>query len=279
MATAPVKLTPLGSALLQRAEGAVRVAARRRGAETVLADLYQKGAAKAMLPRAPGPGLTAVLLNTAGGMTGGDRFAITGVAGAGADLTLTTQTAERAYRALPGTRAEVSVALRAGPGARLAWLAQETILFDGAALSRHYNVDLADDAAFLAVEPVILGRAAMGETVTRLAHSDQWRIRRGGRLVWADALRLHGNPEEIVNDPAVLDGHRAFATLILVAPDAERHLARLRGALAPAGAASLIRPGVLAARLTAPDGFGLRRTLMPALEVLTGADLPKTWRL
>ncbi|MEM0942587.1 MAG: urease accessory protein UreD [Pseudomonadota bacterium] len=216
-----------------------------------------------------------MILNTAGGITGGDRFAYRAAAGPGARLSLTTQAAERAYRAQPQETGHVHAHLTAAEGARIDWLPQETILFDGSALSRRLEVDLAPDATLLAVEPLIFGRAAMGERLRALRFSEQWRVRRAGRLVFADALRLQGPAEEILAGPATLAGHRAMASILLAAPDAERFLAPLR-TLCPA---SLIRPGILAARITAPSGFELRHILLPALELLRGAPLPKVWTL
>lgn len=265
--------------VVPRAIGTVRVAAKRSGERTVLDRLYQKGSAKALLPRTFETGLTAVLLNTSGGVTGGDRFAYAADAQAGTHLTLTTQAAERAYRALPGHTGQIETRLTAHQGARLDWLPQETILFDGAALNRRFDVDLAADATLLAVESFILGRAAMGETVHDLRLSDQWRVRRDSTLVYADALRMHGDADAIARRAGTLGGHRAFATILFTGPDADRHLAPLRSRIGATGGASLIRDGVLAARLTAADGFHLRKALIPALEHLRGTPLPRPWSI
>ena len=144
-----------------------------------LIGLRQQGSAKCFLPRTHAEA-TAVFLNTAGGLTGGDRFAYAAEARAGARLTATTQAAERVYRAQPGETARVSGRVTLGAGARLDWLPQETILFDGGALDRRLEVDMAEDARLLAVEPLVLGRAAMGETVHEARFRDAWRLRRGG---------------------------------------------------------------------------------------------------
>ena len=257
-----------------RAEGAVHVSARLRGTQTRLARLRQQGSAKALLPR--GEGFDIVLLNTAGGITGGDRFDWTAEAGPGTKITLTTQAAERAYRAQPGQTGHSRSRLSAGPGARIDWLPQETILFDRSALARSLDADLAEDATLLAAEAVILGRSAMGERLSRFRFADQWRIRRGGRLIYADALRLS---ETALAGPAALAGHRALASLMLAGPGAGRLLAPLRACLPQTAGASLITRDVLAARILAPDGFTLRRALIPALELLRAASLPKPWTI
>ena len=253
--------------------------ARCAGSRSVLADLGQSGSARAMLPRTGTPDLQVVLVNTAGGVTGGDRFEWCGRAGSGAALTLSTQAAERAYRALPEQTGRVVTTLTADPGGALHWLPQETIVFDGARLERRLDADLAGDATLLAVEPLIFGRTAMGERLGGIHLTDRWRIQRDGVLIFADALRFCGDGEDLLARPAVLAGNRAMATVLLVAPTAEARLDRLRALLPRTAGASLIRPGVLTARIVAADGMALRRVLVPALEMLRGAPLPKVWRL
>ncbi|MDB5447547.1 MAG: ureD, partial [Phenylobacterium sp.] len=240
--------------------------------------LYQDGCAKIRLPRdAAAHGLEAVLINTAGGLTGGDRLAWRVEAGAGAALTLTTQACERIYRA-SADRAEVAVRLVAEAGARIDWLPQETILFDRAALARTFDVDLAAGARLLAVEAVVLGRTAMGERVCSGLLRDRWRVRRDGRLVFADDLRFEGDIAALTARAPVLSGACAFASLVLVAQDAERDLERVRAALGPCGGASAFE-GKLFARVVAREGLALRRALVPAIEALRGEALPRVWRL
>lgn len=258
-----------------RAEGEGRIAVAPGRGGTRLARLHQRGSAKILCPRHEGPGFEAVLLNTAGGLAGGDRFKWAAEAGAGARLTLATQAAERAYRAQPSETAMVETRLALEAGARIDWLPQETILFDGAALARRLEVDMAPDATLLAVEPVVFGRTAMGETVRRAAFADRWRIRRGGALLHAEALRLEGPVADILARPAVLGGGAAMATVLLVAPDAEARLEAVRAA----GAAASAWDGRLVARFAAADGAALRRALIPVLMVLRGAALPRVWTI
>jgi urease accessory protein len=260
-------LTPL-----QRAKGCGRIVVNARGLER----LYQEGCSKIRLPRG-GSGLEAVLINSSGGLTGGDRLEWTAAAGPGARLTLTTQACEKVYRARDG-RAETRVSLTVGAGGRLDWLPQETILFDGGVLARRLETDLAPGARLLAVEAVVLGRTAMGERVRAGELADRWRIRRDGRLLFADDLRLAGPIAATAERPAVLAGATAFASILLVADDAERFLGPLRATLGANGGASAFE-GKLFARIVASDGFDLRKRLLPALEVLRdGEPLPRVWR-
>lgn len=239
---------------------------------TGLKRLREAHAAKA---RIPAGSREAILINTGGGLAGGDRFSFAITAEENARLTLTSQAAERVYRTL-GPAAEVDVRLAAEAGATLMWLPQETILFDGAALSRRITADLAEDARFLAVESIILGREAMGETVRHARLRDRWRIRQEGRLIFADDLAFDGPPPA---SPATLGEARAFATIVAVSPEADALLDQTRAAISASGGASAWS-GKIVARLAARDGFALRKALIPALTVLAGgAALPKTWSL
>tara|TARA_R110000772_G_scaffold49123_6_gene112829 strand:- start:140910 stop:141758 length:849 start_codon:yes stop_codon:yes gene_type:complete len=266
---------------LQRARGRARIAVRVEDGVTRLAELYQDGCAKLRLPKVYGPSsVEAVLLNTAGGLTGGDHYATEAEAGAGAALTLTSQACERVYRATGQVPARVDTRLTAGAGAALHWLPQETILFDGGRLERSLDVDLTGDAAFLAVEALVLGRVASGETVTGGSFADSWRIRRDGRLIFADAARIGGDIDTVAAGSAVLAGNKAVATVVLAVAGAEEKLAEVRAVLDPlatAGASAM--PGLLICRLVAADDRALRACLVPLLNLLAGRALPRVWHL
>ncbi len=264
----------------QRAVGQVRLRARGGpGGVTRLADLRHAGSLRVVFPGGRRAPLQAVVVNTAGGITGGDRFEIAAEAAEGAALTLTTQACERAYRALDGQVGRLTTRLTAGPGARLDWLPQETILFDRAALARRLDVTLAADARFLMVEPLVFGRRAMGERVRALRLSDRVAIRRGGRPLWRDGIEIDGDAEALLDRPAVAGGGRAVATLLYTAPDAEAQAAALRPTLPDGAAISLLPGDLLALRAVAADGFALRRCLLPVLDRLTGGAVPTCWRL
>jgi len=262
-----------------RARGDLTLSARLRGGRSRIGQLRQQGSFKALFPRGAGPTLCAVFLNTGGGVTGGDRFTLTAEAEPGAALSLTSQAAERIYRAQPGEVGRVSTALTVGAGAVLHWLPQETIVFDGATLERRLSAEVHETGTLLAVEPLIFGRAAMRERVRDARIEDRWRIRRGGRLVFADTLRMAGDLDALLRRPAVADGAGAMASLLLVRPDAGDMAVRLGDAIGGRGACSAIRDGVLFARIVAADGFALRQSLIPAIRLLTGGDLPRPWML
>ncbi|MGX9354635.1 urease accessory protein UreD [Roseobacteraceae bacterium S113] len=251
---------------------------KTRGGRSCIADLRLAGASKLLFPRVhDADGLTAVVLNTSGGVTGGDRFRLRLALDAKARACITTQAAERLYKAQPGETGLIANRISIASGAALHWLPQETIVFDGAAAHRSLQVDMAEDAEFLAVEPLVFGRTAMGESVAQARFRDRWTLRRAGQLVYADRLTLEGRVSDTLAHTA--DGARAMASLVLVSPRAEQMLAPLRAHLPETGGASLLAPGVLFARLLASDAFALRRALVPALETLTGAALPRTWMI
>lgn len=279
----------------QRTQGSGRIGTKRVGDRTRIDTLYQQGASKIRIPDAPwDPGLEAVIINTAGGVTGGDDLAWHAEAGAGTDLTVTTQACEKVYKADTGT-AEVTVHLSVAQGASLHWLPQETILFDRSNLTRSIHADIADDATLLLVEPVILGRRAMGETFTHGRWRDHWRIHHNGQLIHAENVHLHAPFADHLVDPAGLDGHTALVTMLLVGNHAE---AKLEGARAMmqnqpdvvAGASHWQVAGQsgatdkLVIRMLAPDGYALRHAMIPLINHLASSPdrqthVPKIWSL
>ncbi len=271
---------PAKTPALQRARGRVDLEFRASARGSVLVRLTQAGALKVKLPRvAAGASPEAVLINTAGGNAGGDRFDIAATAASGAMVTVTTAACEKVYRST-GEAAVVETSLTVGAGARLEWLPQETILFDRSRYVRRLTIDMAADAALLAVEPVVFGRLARGETMAAGLFHDRWRVYRDGRPAFADGTRLEGPVAAILDRPATLAGGRALATLFYAAPDAEERLEDVRAALAgaPAEAGASARDRMLVARIAAADGAALRATLVPALSALRGGKpMPKVW--
>ena len=274
-------MSAVSAMALQRSTGEARLRFDGRGSATRLRDLYQQGAAKAFIHAAPSGsagGPEVVFLNTSGGVTGGDRLSYGLELGAGCRLTATTQTAERAYGSLQG-RAQVSVRHRLQDGAHLDWLPQETILFDNSALERRTDIALEGCASCLLIEPVVLGRAAMGETVTGLVCDDRRCVTRDGVPVLIEPLRLV--TAALTAGAGILEGARAFATLALLARGAEDALARARAELTESGVRGGASgfDGKLVIRLMAMDGWPLRRQIMRLLAALRPAPLPRVWHM
>lgn len=266
-------------ASLQRARGRGRIGTKRRDGVSVLDTLYQDGCAKIRLPHTHADHLHAVLINTAGGLTGGDQMRWEVELADRTEASLTTQACERIYRST-GAVAEVATHLSVGAGAHLDWLPQETILFAASKLNRSIQIDLAEGASLTAVEAILLGRDAMGEDARDALLRDNWRIRQCGRLIHAEANRIDGS-HAARDNTALLAGTRAFATIVHIHADAAQRLDAVR-ALLPATdtiAASAVG-NRLVIRAMAHSGLALRRLIVPLLDHLSGAGgLPRLWHL
>ncbi|TKT82514.1 urease accessory protein UreD [Aquamicrobium sp. LC103] len=275
----PADLAPAG---LQRVCASGRLAVVRKDGRTAVETLYQEGAAKIRMPLTETGTPEAVLINTAGGLTGGDVVDWRIEAGEGTSLVLTTQACEKIYRAASG-RAEASVRLSVASGARVAWLPQESIVFDRSAFRRRLFVDLAEGAEALILEATIFGRLAMGECVGRAEFRDCWRVRQEGRLIHGEDFAAGPDLSAMLAGRAATGGAVAMATLLLVSPRAADRLDEVRAVIGDADGASawrVGRTGKLLARLVAPDGYGLRKRLVPLVDLLNGrAGLPKTWSI
>src|SRR3984893_8756018 len=211
-----------------RAQGAVTFDVQHVDGVTRRRHLHESGSLRVRFPSPEAEGLSAVFVNTAGGVAGGDRFDIEIAAGEESRLTVTTAAAEKVYRA-QGPAAQLNIALKAAEGPHLSWLPQETILFDQARVSRKIDIDLAEGASLLLCEIVVFGRAAMGETMLTGSFADRWRVRRGGRLVCAETVRRDGDIGERLKRPAIAKGGVAIGTVLIV-PGDEALATRLRDA-------------------------------------------------
>jgi urease accessory protein len=263
---------------MQRAKGRGRLAVKFADGQSRTDRLFQDGAAKIRIPGRPDGAYEAVLINTAGGLTGGDRMEWEFDVARGAHATLTTQACEKIYASL-GSAADVSTCISVGSGGSIAWLPQETILFDGAHLKRNLEVGIAADASALIVEPVIFGRLAMGELDIDGRFSDSWRIREGGKLIHAEEFRIGPHIGEASKSLAALGSARAIATVLLISPGAEMLLEEAREISGDKGGVSFWN-GKLLARLVDADAYSLRKRLVPLVHLLNqGAALPKSWSL
>ncbi len=267
----------------QRSDGAVRLHFAQGPRGTALAGLYQQAPLRVLFPTPePDEPPTAALVNCAGGLAGGDALRTEVTIGAGATATLATPAAEKVYRSL-GPETRVQTALTLEDGATLEWLPQETILFDGARLTRRMQARLGAGARLLAVEMLVFGRAARAETMQSGSLFDSWRLAGPAGLLWADALAPGEALAARLADPLGMAGAEAMATLLLAAPGAERHLPALRAVLAGSAAAATIpRPGLLLARFLG-ESLPMREAIASALVMLRSvalglpAALPRLW--
>jgi len=260
---------------LQRSRGEAEIAFKAGD----LARLYQRGAAKALLPRSHGMAHEAVIVNTAGGIAGGDRYRYGCVADA-SKMIVTTQAAERAYQSNRDEIASVDVQLTARNGARLHWMPQETILFDGSRLGRRIEVDLDAGSECLVLESLVFGRHAMGERLQYCHFTDRWRIRRDGRLVHAEALSFTGDTDRLLGASAGVAEAQMAATLVYVGPRQDQLLAeitRVLPALVSRAAVSSWQ-GRLVLRLLASETMTGKTDLSRLLNSLSGHEVPRVWQ-
>lgn len=268
--------------VFQRTTGALDLAFARAGRGARPVRLVQEGALKVRLPTVHGDhACQAIVINTAGGLTGGDRLVMRVKLDAGARLTVSGQACEKLYKSAGG-EAVLATSLEIGAGASLEWLMQPAILFDQARLARKINVDLAADSSLLAVEAMVFGRTEMKEDVVSGHVADSWRVRRDGVLVYADTFRLDGAIRQALDRPSVLAGNRAQASILYVGADAGARCAEMRDAMVDMQgcvAAASAWNGLLAARVIAADGYALTRGLIDLLTRFRNAKLPRPWMI
>ena len=262
----------------QRAQGEARGAFARVGLRTEAERTFETGGLRWRFPRSTSP-CEAVIVNTGGGVAGGDAYRIEVSLKDGAEVEATTTAAEKIYRA-DGCPASLATLLELAPRSRLFWLPQETILFDGARLERRLDVDIADDAALLVAETIVFGRLAMGESHIEAALRDSWRIRRRNELVFADETRL-ARAGAALDRRAVGAGARAVSLMLAAAPNIEARLPSLRAALMTEGAevdaGASAFDGIIVTRLVSASPSRLRAALIASIVAL-GVRVPRLWR-
>jgi len=270
------------AAFRQRALGEVRAVFARAGERSEAARVFETGGLRLRFPRGGTEG-EAVVVNAGGGMAAGDRARVDLTVGPQARVVATTQSAEKIYRS-EGEAVGVETRLRVEAGGALAWTPQETLLFEAARLERRLEAEVAADASLLLVESTTFGRLASGEARIAAYFRDRWRVRRDGRLIFADETRLE-NAGATLDRPAVGRGARAIATILCVAPNAEAQLPALRAALESVAAREGARvdagasafDGLAIARLASPSPSRLRAALVEAMLALRGRPAPRVW--
>ena len=259
-----------------RARGRIDVSVTQSAGRSRRRRVVEEGSYRIRFPNAVGEEAEAVIINSAGGVAGGDHFEVAVDVGPGARLAILTAAAEKVYRAIDAA-SHMDVRLRVAEGGALRWLPQETILFDDARLHRNISVDFDEGASLLLAEAVVFGRTAMNEAMRRGELVDRWRIRRGGRLVLAETLRLQGDVDRLLGRVACGNGAVALATAIL-APGDDALVERVRAVLEGAGSEAAISAwnGIAVARLCSKDAALLRRDLVSVLNA-AGGTLPRLW--
>ncbi|BCI66895.1 urease accessory protein UreD [Acetobacter aceti] len=270
--------------LLERAVGAYGLDVRLSGDATRVAGLKQQGCCRILMPRRPLGTPEAVLVNVSGGIAAGDQITGEIVCRAGSCLTVTTQAAERIYKAREqDAPARIEARCRVEAGARLDWLPLETIFFDRSATSRLLEIEMAGDAIFLGCETRIFGRSGSDETVEHIRLRDRLRVKRGDELLWVESLIAEGPLARLLEQKAVASGRTVMLTLWLVALDAETWLLPIREALGTQNqeveAAASAWNGMLVVRALGTSSLAISRLSRRLLSILReGRGDPVTWR-
>jgi urease accessory protein len=278
MTDSPAPVEPPGDPpRRQRAEAEARASFARVGESTEPQRIFETGGLRWRFPRSSSP-CEAAIVNTGGGVAGGDSYRVSLSLKDGAEVEATTPSAEKIYRS-DGAPARVATELILKPRARLFWLPQETLMFEGASLERRLEADIADEAALVIAESLAFGRLAMGESRIDASLKDSWRIRRNGKLVFADETRLT-HVGAALDRAAVGAGARALATIVAAAPNVEARLPDLRAAHEAAGdgveAGASAFDGLIVARLLSASPNRLRAALIASIVALGGRK-PRLW--
>jgi urease accessory protein len=270
---------------LQRSSGSCRIvlSGSEEGNRTM--DVYQQSPTRVLFPRTGGAAVEeAVLINTAGGIAGGDRIECSVTALDNASIAVTSQAAEKIYRALDEP-ARITTTLKASKMARLAWLPQETIVFNQARVIRETEIDLSSGAELLALEWLVLGRAAHGEKMRAGQITDTWRVKKDGRLIWADSFRVTDEIFPHVSSSALLSDCSAVATVLYSGPDLNEQLQFVRDVIQSleCQCGATLVSGLIVARFAAKDSSNLRGALRNFLQQFSRElgpgpfRVPKMW--
>jgi urease accessory protein len=270
---------------LHRATGCGRLVLGGSENGTRIMDVYERSPIRFMFPRAAGRAVEeAVLVNTGGGVAGGDRLECAVTALANASIAVTSQAAEKVYRAL-NEPACISTKLQVSEAARLAWLPQETIIFNWGRLIRRTEIELAFGAELLALEWLVLGRAAHGEAMVGGQITDSWRVKNNGRLIWADSFHATDETFAHLHRKALLSNCKAVGTLIYFGPRLDARLEFLREIAPSLGCycAATSVGGLMIVRFAAQVSSDLRSALRSFLKQFSQElgpgpfRVPKMW--
>jgi len=266
---------------LQRAQGAGRVVLSGSTSGTRVADVYQQFPTRIMFPQiGDGAVREAVIVNASGGIAGGDRLDLEVIALNKASVVVTSQAAEKVYRALDRP-ARIATRLKAHEAARLAWLPQETIVFNRARISRETEIELSSGAELLALEWLVFGRAAHGEEMRGGWITDSWRVKKDGRLIWGDTFRATNEIFPHMRRKALLSDCMAIATLLHFGPDLDKRLEIFRDVAPSLGcpcAATLVS-GLMVVRFAATTSSHLRLALRTVLPLFGREPSPGPFRV
>ncbi len=194
--------------------GSLELGFERIGTETVLRRSRHVGPLRVQRPFREADGACQVyVLNPPGGTVGGDELRVYADLQAGARALLTAPGAAKFYRSA-GPEAKALQHFQVAAGARLEWLPQESIVYDGAKARVSTKVELQLGASFAGWELTCLGRPAAGEVFERGRWVQRFELFVDGQPLWLERTSLSGN------DPALsaswgLSGRACFGSFVV----------------------------------------------------------------
>lgn len=241
---------------------------------------FQSGCLKVRSLRPTPDGVpTIALINTAGGLTGGDELNQNVRWHCQTHACVTTPAAEKIYRSTGGD-ALIATRLHIANEAHAEWLPQETILFDGGRIERSLEIELEGTATIVACDGVVFGRLARDEVLGPGYFSDTLKVSRDGRLILFDRTRVDGPIHAWLDGTSTGRGSRAAGMVLVSCARPEALLTEIREALANMAClsgASHVR-GLIHVRLLARNDIELRAALSGIVALaLDGRPVPRNW--
>ena len=261
---------------LERATGTLK--ATIIGSGNRIGELYQKGSSRLFFPKNFSKTMECVLINTAGGITGGDKFKCSIKASEESSILVTTQASEKVYRAINGS-AEVETQLSISKNSKLVWLPQDTILFSESNLSRKIIIHIEDGAEFLAFDQIVLGRSAMGENIVKSNLHDNWKIYYRNKLIYFDQSGWKNN---VPLNCAGLKNIRSYASFFYVGPKVEAYeqkLKNIKQVIKNVYLGSSLRNDCLLVRMFGSDAKAIKDRAIHLLRDIWQLDIPNVWKV
>jgi urease accessory protein len=214
----------------------------------------------------------AVIVHPPGGVAGGDTLDLSIELGPASHALLTTPGAAKWYKSngLPAAQ-RISITLAAG--AKLDWLPQSNLVFDGAQASLSFDLRLGEDASALGWEVTQLGRQAAGERWAAGSFSASSRVTGPDRqLLWLERAHLSAG-DTLRGARQGLGGFAVYGTFWAFGKACDNALAEMLAPSLPFGpdlrmGVSCLAPGVLLIRGLAHQTETLQQAFVEQWHVL-----------
>ena len=209
----------------QRAKGKLKISFMNSNDETSIHDLYQSGALKVLIPKSKSKYAEAVLINTGGGIVGGDNLSIEVEAAKKTNTWITTQASEKVYKS-SSEQSILNTKVTLEDNSTLFWCPKETILFHNSKLIRNLDFDIKSSSKLLIIENIVFGRLASGELNADCFFSDHWRIKRDEKLIFAENFLFED--KKTMYRKTNLGNYRSLLNVMYLSKDSKNFLNKMR---------------------------------------------------